>query len=61
MNQNLVFSGAILVTLIPLATFGVLGLAAVVAIHEVAEVLVIANGLRASRSVSTAPLPVGAT
>ena len=50
MNQNLVLSGAILVTLIPLATFGVLGLAAVVAIHEVAEVIVIANGLRAGRT-----------
>lgn len=49
-NQNLFLSGAILVTLIPLATLGVLGLAAVVAIHEIAEVVVIANGLRAGRS-----------
>ena len=49
MRQNLVLSGAIIVGLIPLATFGVLGLAAVVAIHEVAEVIVIANGLRAGR------------
>ena len=47
MRQNLVLSGAILVILIPLAASGVLGLAAVVAIHEVAEVIVIANGLRA--------------
>ena len=47
MRQNLVLSGAILVVLIPLAGLGVLGLAAVVAIHEVAEVVVIANGLRA--------------
>ena len=49
MRQNLVLSGAILVTLVPLAAFGVLGLAAVVAIHEIAEVIVIANGLRAGR------------
>lgn len=49
MRQNLAMSGAILVVLVPLAAFGVLGLAAVVAIHEVAEVVVIANGLRAGR------------
>lgn len=53
MNQNLVLSGAILVTLIPLAAVGALGLAAVVAIHEVAEVVVIANGLRAGRGLRT--------
>ena len=35
--------------LVPLAAFGVLGLAVVVAIHEVAEVVVIANGVRAGR------------
>lgn len=49
MRQNLLLSGGILVTLIPLAATGVLGLAAVVAIHELAEVLVIANGVRAGR------------
>ena len=49
MRQNLLLSGAILVTLVPLAAAGVLGLAAVVAIHELAEVLVIANGVRAGR------------
>ena len=47
MRQNLVLSGAILVALVPLAAVGALGLAAVVAIHEVAEIIVIANGLRA--------------
>jgi cation-transporting ATPase G len=47
MRQNLALSGAILVVLIPLAAFGVLGLAAVVATHELAEVVVIANGVRA--------------
>lgn len=54
MRQNLLISGGIIVTLVPLAAAGALGLAAVVAIHEVAEVLVIANGLRARR---TTPLP----
>lgn len=49
MRQNLVLSGAILVVLVPLAALGILGLAAVVAIHELAEILVIANGLRAGR------------
>ena len=49
MTQNLALSGAILVSLVPLAAAGVLGLAAVVAIHELAEVVVIANGVRAGR------------
>lgn len=52
MRQNLLLSGGILVTLIPLAATGVLGLAAVVAIHELAEVLVIANGVRAGRRIA---------
>lgn len=54
MLQNLVLSGAILVVLVPLAATGVLGLAAVVAMHEIAEVLVIANGVRAARLPSRA-------
>jgi cation-transporting ATPase G len=49
MIQNLVLSGLIIAVLIPVAAFGVLGLGAVVAIHELAEILVIANGLRARR------------
>lgn len=49
MAQNLALSGTILVTLVPLAAVGFLGLAAVVAIHELAEVVVIANGVRAGR------------
>ncbi len=49
MRQNLALSAAILVTLVPLAATGVLGLAAVVAAHELAEVVVIANGVRAGR------------
>ena len=49
MRQNLLLSGGILLALIPLAATGVLGLAAVVAVHELAEVVVIANGVRAGR------------
>ncbi len=48
-NQNVVLSIAIIVALLPLAITGVLGLAAVVLVHEVAEVVVILNGLRAAR------------
>lgn len=48
-TQNLLLSGSILITLVPLAATGVLGLATVVATHELAEVLVIANGIRAGR------------
>ena len=39
----------IIATLLPLAITGVLGLATVVLIHEGAEVIVIANGIRAAR------------
>ena len=49
-NQNIVLSLAIIIVLMPLAISGVLGLAAVVLIHEVAEVIVILNGLRAART-----------
>lgn len=56
----------------PLALFGVLGLAAVVLVHEIAEVVVIANGVRAGRltgidpptapdrAAGEQPIPVGA-
>lgn len=47
--QNLVMSGLIIITLVPLAGLGVLGLALVVATHELAEVIVILNGVRAGR------------
>ena len=50
MLQNVVLSLALIAVLIPLALFGVLGLAAVVLIHELAEVVVIANGVRAGRT-----------
>ena len=49
-NQNIVLSRAIIIVLMPLAISGVLGLAAVVLVHEVAEVIVILNGLRAAQA-----------
>ncbi|MDN4519628.1 cation-translocating P-type ATPase [Mycolicibacterium austroafricanum] len=54
MIQNIAFSMLIIATLIPMAAFGVLGLATVVFVHEMAEVLVILNAIRAAR---TRPLP----
>ncbi|MBU6512729.1 MAG: cadmium-translocating P-type ATPase [Betaproteobacteria bacterium] len=50
-NQNIVLSLLIITVLLPLALFGILGLAAVVLVHEIAEVIVILNGLRAARPV----------
>ena len=49
MLQSLLLSAAILIVLIPLAAFGVLRLGTVIVTHELAEVLVIANGVRAGR------------
>jgi cation-transporting ATPase G len=49
MLQNIGLSLAIITILMPLALLGVLGLAAVVLVHEVAEIVVIANGVRAGR------------
>lgn len=49
MLQNVGFSLAIIAVLVPLGAFGVLGLASVVFIHELAEVLVILNAVRAAR------------
>ena len=54
MLQNVALSLGLIALLIPLAAFGVLGLAAVVLVHEVAEIFVIGNGVRAGR---TRPLP----
>ena len=61
MTQNVVLSVLLIAALFPLALFGVLGLAAVVLVHEVAEVLVIANGLRAIRRRRPAPDPTTST
>ncbi|QPE05957.1 cadmium-translocating P-type ATPase [Microbacterium schleiferi] len=49
MTGNIGLSLAIIIVLLPLALFGVLGLAGVVLVHEVAEVVVILNGIRAAR------------
>lgn len=57
MLQNVGLSLAIITVLMPLALFGVLGLAAVVLVHEVAEIVVIANGVRAGRTRSLAAVP----
>jgi cation-transporting ATPase G len=50
MLQNVGLSLAIITVLMPLALLGILGLAAVVLVHELAEVLVIANGVRAGQT-----------
>lgn len=56
----------IITILLPLALLGVLGLAAVVLVHELAEIVVIANGVRAGRVTRTLPftrntVPTGGT
>lgn len=56
MSQNLALSILIVAVLLPLAIAGTLGLAAVVAIHEIAEMAVIANGIRAGRTRGLPPL-----
>ncbi|WP_404352123.1 cation-translocating P-type ATPase [Phycicoccus jejuensis] len=55
MLQNVGLSLVIITALMPLALFGVLGLAAVVLVHEVVEVAIIGNGVRAGRA-KTLPL-----
>lgn len=57
MLQNVGLSLAIVIGLMPLALFGILGLAAVVLVHELAEVVVIANGVRAGRTKALPPAP----
>ncbi|MEC9364732.1 MAG: heavy metal translocating P-type ATPase [Pseudomonadota bacterium] len=47
--QNIVFSIGVLALMIPLAVLGVIGVAFAVAVHEGAELLAVANGLRAGR------------
>ncbi|TFD06765.1 cadmium-translocating P-type ATPase [Cryobacterium sandaracinum] len=56
MLQNVGLSLLLIAVLIPLALFGTLGLAAVVLIHELAEIVVIANGVRAGRLSRTTAL-----
>ena len=50
MNQNIALALAVITVLPPLALTGVLGLATIVFIHEAAEIVIIANGLRAART-----------
>ncbi|WP_331743710.1 cation-translocating P-type ATPase [Kitasatospora sp. NBC_01300] len=50
MLQNVGLSLAVILGLMPLALLGILGLAAVVAIHELAEIVIIGNGVRAGRT-----------
>jgi cation-transporting ATPase G len=59
MWQSVGLSLAIIIGLMPLALFGILGLAAVVLVHEVAEVVVIGNGIRAGRTRKLALAPGG--
>ena len=54
MLQNVGMSLVLIAVLIPLAGLGALGLATVVLVHELAEVVVIGNGVRAGR---VRPLP----
>lgn len=60
MTGNIGLALALITILFPLALLGVLGLAAVVLVHEVAEVVVILNGLRAARAPRRATGPVPA-
>src|SRR5690606_19241544 len=57
MLQNVGLSLGLITVLIPLAAVGVLGLAAVVAVHELVEIVVIANGIRAGRVKVLPPAP----
>lgn len=58
MTVNIALALGIIVVLFPLALFGVLGLAGVVLVHEVAELLVILNGVRAARRVRPNRTPI---
>ncbi|MEW5811546.1 MAG: cation-translocating P-type ATPase [Actinomycetota bacterium] len=60
MLQNVGLSLGLILALLPLALFGILGLAAVVLVHELAEIVVIANGVRAGRTKPLAAAPVDA-
>ncbi len=51
-RRRRVLSGIIIAVLIPVAATGLLGLGAVVATHEIAEIAVIINALRVRRGIS---------
>ena len=48
-TQNIVLSIGVLVAMIPLALAGLIGVATTVLVHEIAELLAVANGVRAGR------------
>ena len=48
-TQNIVLSIAVLIAMIPLALLGIIGVATTVLVHESAELLAVANGLRSGR------------
>ncbi|QHC54975.1 cation-transporting ATPase G [Rathayibacter tanaceti] len=58
MTANLLLALGVIVVLFPLALTGVLGLAGVVLVHELAEVVIIANGVRAARRATAPRAPV---
>jgi len=47
--QNITLSIAVLATMIPLAVFDLIGVTTAIVVHEVAELLAVANGARAAR------------
>ena len=59
MFQNVGLSLLLIAILIPFALFGVLGLAAVVLVHELAEIVVIGNGVRAGLLPQRLRSPIG--
>ena len=56
-RQNLIFSIALLAVLIPTALFGLLTIVAAVLVHEISELLAVANGVRAGRPPTGEPAP----
>lgn len=56
MTANIALALGIIIVLFPLALLGVLGLAGVVLVHEVAEIIVILNGVRAARRPGQLPI-----
>lgn len=54
-RTNVRISVAVIAVLVPLAAFGLLGLAAIVTAHVITEIVVIANALRASGSPPASP------
>ncbi len=49
MTANIGLALAVIIGLFPLALLGIVGLAGVVLVHELAEIVIVLNGLRAAR------------